>query len=301
MNRPGSQLSPHGAAAVTLAGLAALRVTPPEPRATVLLLPGYTGSKEDFAPLLDGCAAAGFDTVAVDLPGQYQSAGPDDPDAYRPGPLGAVVAALVAELRARGRTNASFVQPSRTNDALGPLPLILLGHSYGGLVARAAVLAGTPVAGLTLLDSGPGKLPDGPRMDALGQGEQLLHDGGVTAAYQVREEWNARWPGWALVPASLKAFLRTRFVSTSAASLLGMAAGLRDEPDRVVDLAATGVPCQVVAGEWDDAWSVTEQREMAQRLRAPFEVIPGAAHSPNTENPAGLLSVLLPAWHGWLA
>src|SRR3954469_19375886 len=44
--------------------------------ATVLLVPGYTGSKEDFAPLLDGIAAAGLRAIAVDLPGQFESAGP---------------------------------------------------------------------------------------------------------------------------------------------------------------------------------------------------------------------------------
>jgi pimeloyl-ACP methyl ester carboxylesterase len=102
------------------------------------------------------------------------------------------------------------------------------------------------------------------------------------------------------VPQPLKEFLRTRFVASSPAGLLGMAAGLREEPDRVVDLAAAGVPCLVVAGQWDDAWSVPEQREMARRLQAPFALIPGAAHSPNTENPAGLLDVLLPAWRSWL-
>jgi pimeloyl-ACP methyl ester carboxylesterase len=278
----GSQLSPHSAERVTLhADVAALRASPPEPQATVLLIPGYTGSKEDFAPLLDACAAAGFDTVAIDLPGQYESPGPDEPDAYRPEPLGALVAELAAELAVNR-------------------PLIVLGHSYGGLVARAAVLAGAPAAGLTLVCSGPAKLPDGARMDALDQGERLLRAGGTAAAYRVREAWNARDPGWAAVPQPLKEFLRTRFVASSPAGLLGMAAGLREEPDRVVDLAAAGVPCLVVAGQWDDAWSVPEQREMARRLQAPFALIPGAAHSPNTENPAGLLDVLLPAWLGWL-
>ena len=38
----------------------------------------------------------------------------------------------------------------------------------------------------------------------------------------------------------------------------------------------------------------------AERLDAPFSLVKGAAHSPNTENPAGLLEVLLPLWRSWL-
>jgi pimeloyl-ACP methyl ester carboxylesterase len=48
---------------------------------TALLVPGYTGSKEDFIPLLGPLAAAGRRVVAVDMRGQYQTPGPDDPAA----------------------------------------------------------------------------------------------------------------------------------------------------------------------------------------------------------------------------
>ncbi len=44
----------------------------------VLFVPGYTGTKEDFAPLLPLLAAAGLRAVAMDLPGQYETPGPDD-------------------------------------------------------------------------------------------------------------------------------------------------------------------------------------------------------------------------------
>ena len=47
-------------------------------------MPGYTGSKEDFAPLLAPLAAAGFAATAIDLPGQYESPGPADPAGYTP-------------------------------------------------------------------------------------------------------------------------------------------------------------------------------------------------------------------------
>ena len=47
----------------------------------VLLLPGYTGSKEDFAPLMLPLAQARFAVTAIDLPGQFESAGPADPAA----------------------------------------------------------------------------------------------------------------------------------------------------------------------------------------------------------------------------
>ncbi|MDQ0377228.1 alpha/beta fold hydrolase [Amycolatopsis thermophila] len=275
-----AQLTPHGAEKVRYRNLAALR-TPAPAKATALLVPGYTGSKEDFAPLLDGIAADGLRAVAIDLPGQFESPGPEDEAAYLPSALGAVVAALVEDLAAEG-------------------PVVLLGHSYGGLVARAAVLAGAPVAGLTLLDSGPGELPEGARRQALGVGEPVLRTSGLDGVYRVREQVSARSPMWAALPAELKDFLRLRFLASSPAGLLGMAAGLRTEPDRVAELAATGVRTLVVAGERDDAWSVATQREMAARLGAPFELITGAAHSPNTENPVALLRVLLPAWREWL-
>src|SRR2546421_175548 len=93
---PASQISPHRALRVDLAGrwgpVAALRAAAggngPDLGVTALLVPGYTGSKEDFAPLIDPIADAGFDVVAIDLPGQYESPGPDREADYRAAPLG---------------------------------------------------------------------------------------------------------------------------------------------------------------------------------------------------------------------
>jgi pimeloyl-ACP methyl ester carboxylesterase len=287
-----SQLTAHRAERSELPGrhgpIAALRGTPRgTTRATALLVPGYTGSKEDFAPLLDACTEAGFRPIAIDLPGQYESPGPEDRNAYLPAALGEVVAELAGKLAGEGP------------------PVLLLGHSYGGLVARAAVLSGAPVAGLTLMDTGPGMLPDGFRRSALDVGEPLLRGRGIEAAYALREEVSARFPAWTALAAELKDFLRARFVASTPAGLLGMADGLRTEPDRVDELAgvlrSAHVPALVVAGAGDDAWSVPVQRDMARRLGATFALVPGAAHSPNTENPAGLLDVLLPAWSDWVA
>ena len=38
-----------------------------------MLIPGFTGSKEDFLPILEPLAAAGRTVYAVDQRGQYQS------------------------------------------------------------------------------------------------------------------------------------------------------------------------------------------------------------------------------------
>ena len=69
------QLAAHDAARVTVPGragpLAALD-TGTAAEGTVLLLAGFTGSKEDFAPLLAPIAAAGLRAVAIDQRGQYE-------------------------------------------------------------------------------------------------------------------------------------------------------------------------------------------------------------------------------------
>jgi len=288
-----SQLSAHRAVRVDLPGrygpIATLQADPAGPSldATAVLLPGFTGSKEDFAPLIDPISDAGIGVIAVDLPGQYESVGPDDEAAYRPDALGAVMAEVIAKLAAEGHR------------------VLLLGHSYGGLVARGAVLADAPIIGLTLQDSGPGELPPGYRRSALDLAEPAVRRHGVRAAQNLRESLDATSPDWADKPEELKAFLRLRLLKSSTAALLGMGTVLRTEPDRVAKLARTlrglGAPSLVVCGEADDAWSVASQRDMADRLDADFAVVTGAKHCPNTENPDDLLWTLLPTWRSWLA
>lgn len=283
----GSQLSPHGAVRIDLpvpgGPLAALALGPDGASDPVaLLLPGYTGSKEDFAPLLDPLAADGLRVLAVDLPGQHESPGPERERAYLPDALGGTVAALVRDLSARhGR-------------------VLLLGHSFGGLVARAAVLAGAPVRGLTLLGSGPAALPPGERRAVMELAEPIMRTEGVEAVQLFREARDGL-----VEPPALAELLRSRFLGSSPAGLLGMATALREEPDRVDELAAvlraSGTPSLVVCGADDDAWPVIAQREMADRLGAQFAPVPGAGHSPNIENPDGLLAALRPVWRRWLA
>lgn len=263
--------------------LAALAIEPATaPDAVALLVPGYTGSKEDFAPLLDPLAAARLRVIAIDLPGQHESPGPDSECDYLPDALGATVAALVGELAADHQR------------------VLLLGHSYGGLVSRAAVLAGAPVSGLTLLGSGPSALPEGERRAVLDFAEPVLRSKGIEAVQRLRETRDG-----VPEPAALADLLRARLLGSAPAGLLGMATALREEPDRVDELAAalhgSGTPCLVACGADDDAWPVAAQREMAGRLGARFALIPGSAHSPNIENPDGLLAALLPAWRWWLS
>jgi pimeloyl-ACP methyl ester carboxylesterase len=282
-----SQITPHGARRVQLvvsgAELAALRADPPNPIGAVALqVPGYTGSKEDFSALLDPLCGAGLSVLALDLPGQYESPGPDREQDYHPAPLGWVLATLVAELAAGGDR------------------VLLLGHSYGGLVARAAVLAGAPVTGLTLLSSGPGALPLGQRRAVLDATEPVMRAHGVEAVQRLLEARDG-----IAEPPELAALLRDRFLRSSTAGLLGMATGLRTEPDRVAELAATlrthAIPCLVVHGETEDVWPAALQRDMAARLGAPVEVVANAGHSPSTDNPQALLNALLPTWQRWLA
>lgn len=272
------QLTPHGAAPATFAGrtgpLAALD-SGPAPRGSVLLVPGYTGSKEDFAPVLDPLAEAGWRVVAIDQRGQHASPGPDDPAAYTVPELAADLLRVAAELGG---------------------PVHLLGHSFGGLVARGAVLADPDrFASLTLLGSGPVGLT-GPRADLLAHLAPLLDAGGVPLVHQTLEQLAVADPRAQAVPPAVRDFLARRFLANTAAGLTGMAAAMTEEPDRVAELAATGVPVLVAHGADDDAWSPAAQEDMAHRLGARHEVITGAVHSPAIEQPAATVAVLTSFW-----
>ncbi|HLM07949.1 MAG TPA: alpha/beta fold hydrolase [Blastococcus sp.] len=277
------QLADHDAASRTFAGgagpLAALDTGGEAVRGTVLLVAGYTGSKEDFAPLLAPLADAGYRVVAIDQRGQFESPGPEDPAAYTVAELAADVVAVARVLREESGE-----------------PLHLLGHSFGGLVTRAAVI-GEPslFTSFTLLGSGPSRLTGG-RADLLDHLGPLLDDGGVELVNATLEQVSMTDPKAQAVPAPTRAFYSRRFLANSEAGLRGMADAMLAEPDRVDELAAAGVPLLVAHGEADDAWLPHVQEEMAQRLGARHEVINNSIHSPAIENPPRTLEVLLDFW-----
>lgn len=257
------------------------RAAPGAFRGTVLMVAGYTGSKEDFAPLFSPLAAAGHRVVALDQRGQYESPGPDDPARYSVTELGADVLAVAAALRAESGE-----------------PVHLVGHSFGGLVCRAAVLAEpTAFRSFTLLGSGPGRLTGG-RAELLDHLGPLLDAGGVELVNSTLEQLAMTDPKAQAVPARTREFYSRRFLRNSAAGLRGMAGAMLTEPDRVAELAATGVPLLVAHGEADDAWLPHVQADMARRLAARYEVIDGSIHSPAVENPPRTLEVLLDFWAG---
>ena len=253
--------------------LAALVREPVGPaRSTVLLVPGYTGSKEDFRRLLDPLADAGHRAVALDQRGQFQSPGPQELSAYTTQALGADLLAVA--------------------DLLDDGPVHLVGHSFGGLVARAAVLQ-RPSAwrSLVLMGSGPAALT-GPRVALLPLMRPLLEQG-MPALVEAMDAMNATDQRWLALDASFQGFLRDRMLASSPRALLGMADALTTEPDRVEELRATGLPVLVLHGEADDAWTPALQTEMARRLGAEHVVVPDAQHSPAVENAEATATALL--------
>ncbi len=261
-------------------------------RCPALLLPGYTGSKEDFLPVLQPLAAAGRRVVAIDMRGQYESEAAADPDDYRPQALAADVTAVAREVGSDG----------------GPPGVHLLGHSLGGLIARQAVLDDpAPLLSLTLLGSGPASLPS-PRADALRSTLEVLGgdaspgelDRGALHRDIVRL-WAERLGPQAAadgVPPHIVAFLRERTVRNCPLGLVMMGRYLLDCPDQTAKLAGLRhARILVVYGENDDAWPPVEQDMMARRLRAQRICIPGAAHSPAIEAPATTASTLSAFWN----
>jgi pimeloyl-ACP methyl ester carboxylesterase len=243
-------------------------------RSPALLVPGIMGSKEDFIAVLAPLAAAGYPVTALDQRGQYESPGTDDPTAYD-------VASLAEDVVEVASAMAG--------------PVHLVGHSFGGLVSRAAALAAPEaLRSLTLLDSGPSAVPH-PSSTNLALLAQALPVMDLQQIWVAKRQLDAQNEPEPPTP-EIEDWLRRRFLANHPTSLLRIAEQLLVEPDCVDDLASLDLPILVAYGETEDAWPPPVQELMAERLGAAHIVISRSGHSPAAEQPEVTAQVLSHFW-----
>jgi pimeloyl-ACP methyl ester carboxylesterase len=250
--------------------LAVLYVPVAQPRGVVHFVHGYTGSKEDAWAIAPEFAARGFSFIAHDQRGQFQS-GHGDPSTYELGQLAKDIHSI--------------------HDALGISKVHLIGHSFGGLVAQEFALSfSQSLASLTLLCSGPVALTE--RIDKFDYTRDFLsgHD-----AAEVRDYWlRTRDPLLNLgFGEDATDMWTTRWLASDMRSVRNHLKIMSSVPDRTQAIAELSIPTHVVYGEFDDAWPLVTQLEMASTLKASVTVIKNAGHCPNEDQPAALVEAVL--------
>ncbi|CAN5359672.1 alpha/beta hydrolase [soil metagenome] len=236
----------------------------------VLLLHGWTGSKEDFAAVIPRLADRRR-VLAPDLPGHGAAPPAADGDYSLAAHVGVVRALL---------------------DRAGIDAFHMVAHSHGGLIAqRVAYVMAQRVGSMTLIGSGLGALGDASR-EMVVRVAIAARDRGMSAAWaEVRGEHGG--PGGEESPHD--AFVRKRFLSMPPAAVVGVASNLVTAMPLGAFLHGIDFPVLVCHGEGDDTWLPHEQQLLARRIAgAAYRVIPDALHSPAVENPDGLMADLEP-------
>ncbi|KQR92830.1 MAG: alpha/beta fold hydrolase [Microbacterium ginsengisoli] len=238
----------------------------------VLLVPGATGSKEDFLLMIPSLLAAGYRVESYDLAGQFESggAGPenlDPPRAHYDYDL------FCADLRA-------------VLDA-GRAPAHVLGYSFGGLVAQVLLVAQPELfASLALLTSPPdvGQVFRGVKRIGRFSGATSPHAGASLMLWGIRNNLNR-------VPPERIAFVRERFAQTRRASVDDIVGLMKRMPDVAEAVAALPLPKLVATGR-HDLWPEAQYREYAARIGASIAVY-DTGHSPCETTPHQLVRDLL--------
>jgi pimeloyl-ACP methyl ester carboxylesterase len=234
--------------------------------APLVLLHGYMGSGRDFlgvAPQL----AEDRRVIAVSHRGHGESSN-------------------------TGESTYSFAQLgtdlARTIDALGLDTFDLLGHSMGGILSMAYVLARPArVRSLILMDTAaaPATTEQPEIMVALAT---MACEQGMAALWdQVGDVWSA-----AVTDEDIKAHMRTAVLALDPFALRELGAELFDYPSMLHDLAGVTSPTTVLVGE-NDIGLRAGADDLARTIPAAvLTVIPDAAHSPQVEQPEAWLAAV---------
>ncbi|MGX5695125.1 alpha/beta fold hydrolase [Agromyces soli] len=238
----------------------------------VLLVPGATGSKEDFVLMLPLLAAAGYRVESFDLAGQYESsdAGPWRLDPPR-----------------RHYDDRLFLDDLLFVLEAGRGPVHVLGYSYAGTLAQQALVERPELfASLALLSSPPEPGQAFRGVKRIGRFSSLIgpRQGAALMLWGIRNNLNR-------VPPGRLAFVRERFARTRRESVDDIIACMMATPDLRAEVAASAVPKLVAVGR-HDLWPIRLHERSARELGARLAVF-DTGHSPCETAPHQLVGELL--------
>ncbi len=252
---PGTERTEFAAPSGPLARVALGPVDGPR----VVLVPGATGSKEDFVLMMPLLADAGFRVESYDLAGQYESwnAGPWNLDPPR----------------------TRYDEQLFLDDLLAVLDdgagdAHVLGYSFAATLAELALLERPDrFASLTLLSAPPepGQTFRGVKRIGPISGFTSPRQGAALMLWGIRNNLNK-------VPPRRLAFVRERFALTRRESVDDIIGLMMRTPDLRAPLAASPVPKLVAVGA-HDLWPRELHERFAQRIGARFAVY-ATGHSP---------------------
>jgi pimeloyl-ACP methyl ester carboxylesterase len=237
----------------------------------LLLVHGWTGSKEDFADWVHRLAGLGFHVVVPDQRGHGASAKPADESDYS-------LALFATDLLALA-------------DALDWKRFTLLGHSMGGMVAQVVALqAPERLEALVLMDTHHGPIEVDPEVVHLGVAAARTMGTGAIADMMA----SATEPG----PLDTEAYQRVcaerpghfewgieKTRNSSAAMFAAMLAEMATTEDRLAKLASLGMPTLVLVGDQDTPF-MDASVAMAETISsAELVVLADGGHSPQFESP----------------
>ena len=244
----------------------------PESGPRVLLVPGATGSKEDFVLVMPLLAAAGYRVESYDLAGQYESA--------EAGPWN------LTPPRAHYDERLFLDDLFAVLDA-GAGHVHVLGYSFAGTIAELALLERPDrFASLTLLSAPPesGQAFRGIKRIGPISGFTTPRQGAALMLWGIRNNLNR-------VPPQRFAFVRDRFRLTVRESVDDIIGLMMRTPDLRERLAAASVPKLVAVGE-HDLWPRELHERFARAIGARVAVYT-AGHSPCEESPHQLARDML--------
>ncbi|MEY3470640.1 MAG: hypothetical protein RLZZ575_1100 [Actinomycetota bacterium] len=234
---------------------------------TILMIPGFSGSKEDFVAIMPILSSLGWHCFAIDQYGQPATYGSNNENDF-------TIDLLAQDLIDIAN---SFTEP-----------IHVIGHSFGGLVSQIAVSKSPKsFASITLMCSGPGALP----RNRWGGLPRLVK---ATDKYNMATIWflktvAEKMVGYRKFSRKVRKWRRQRWIKTNPLSIKtigNMLMHIEPVSEKLIKtLENHKVPVLVMSGEKDDIWPLPVQQELAQKLNGQYVEIFGAGHSPAREMP----------------